>query len=127
MSLRSVAQADVRTILGDAAFGAALSLTVTNPLGEEGTLNGWSNDIGLLIDPDTGVAVSGRYATCAFTFIDLTAAGVTGTPKGIADSSSLPWRVAFTNERGVTYLFKIVETQPDQTLGYIICTLEMFE
>lgn len=126
-NLRVIAQADVRAILADSAFGAALSLTITNPSGNSGVLTGWSNDIGLLIDPDTGQAVSGRFATCAFTFLDLASISVPGIPSGIVDSTKKPWRVAFTNERGVSYTFKVVETQPDQTLGYIVCTLEIYK
>ena len=126
MSLRDIAQADVRSILSDAAFGAALPLKITNPSGGIANINGWSNDIGLLIDPDTGQAVSGRFASCAFTFADLVAGGITDKPANIPEANLKPWRVEFTNEQGVTYIFKIVETQPDQSLGYVTCTLELY-
>ena len=126
MSLRDIAQADVRAILGDSEKGAGLPVTVTDPKFNSGDVIGWQSDIAAQIDPDTGQAVSGRVVTIALHIKDLEAVGL-GYPRGINDQSSNPWRVSYTDEFGVTYEFKVIESEPDRTLGYTICTLELYK
>lgn len=122
MGLREIAQRDSRAILnGD----AGIVLTLTDPAGNAGTLTGWSNDIGFLIDPDTGQAVSGRYATIAVSMIDLAAEGL-GIPTNVSEGVE-PWRVALVNERGESFSFSVMSSQPDRTLGVVTCTLEVYK
>lgn len=121
MGLREIAQRDSRTILnGD----AGIALTLIDPAGNAGTLTGWSNDIGFVIDPDTGQAVSGRYATIAVSMTDLAAEGL-GIPTNVSEAVD-PWRVSFVNERGETFSFSVMSAQPDRTLGVVTCVLEVF-
>lgn len=119
MDLRAIAQRDSRRILnGD----AGIAMTITDPAGNAGTLTGWSNDIGFIIDPETGQAVSGRYVTIAISMIDLSAEGL-----GIPTGNEVPWQVSLTNEAGESFLFAVMAAQPDRTLGVVTCNLEALE
>lgn len=119
VNLRQIAQRDARRILNGEA---STELTVTDPDGNAGTFTGWSNDIGYLIDPDTGQAVSGRYATAAFSILDLDENGL-GIPTGIHDSDVKPWTIAVVNELGESFIFVVQAAQPDRTLAYVKCDL----
>lgn len=123
MNLRAIVQRDTQRILnGD----SGIALTITDPAGNAGTLTGWSNDIGFVIDPETGQAVSGRYATIAVSILDLNAAGL-GIPTGVSSNDVDPWQVAFTNEQGEAFLFAVTAAQPDRTRGEVTCTLEAYD
>ena len=63
MSLRQQAEQDLGYILEGDAYGFRWDITLVNPAGAELNMFGFSDDISALIDPDTGVAVSGRLAT----------------------------------------------------------------
>jgi hypothetical protein len=81
--LRETAIADLRAITeSDADFG--WPITVTNPAGEQMELHGLSADIGLTIDPETGIAVVGRKASVAIARGSLEDIGM---PAGVASSS----------------------------------------
>lgn len=122
MSLRRQAADDLRLIVEDvAAFG--WSIVVTNPAGEAFDVVGLSGDVGLTIDPETGVAVIGRRAHVALTFASLASVG---TPIGMASTVGKPWRVTFPDIGGTSREFKVVETAPDQTLGLLVCLLESY-
>lgn len=123
MNLRAVAQRDSQRILnGD----ASIMLTITDPAGLAGTLTGWSNDIGFAIDPETGLAVSGRYATIAISMLDLIEKGL-GIPTNISENDIDPWTVSLVNEHGEAFLFAVTAAQPDRTLGVVTCTLEVYK
>lgn len=121
MSLLTIAQADLKAILNDSVTGVGVTIGVRSPCGDVQSLTGWSNDIGLLVDPDTGQAVSGRIATVALVIADLTAAGL-ALPENISDDDANPWRITFSGLE-----FKVTESHPDRTLGVITCTLEAFD
>ena len=126
MSLRSQAHEDLKTILSDTAQGFGWEITVVSPQGEEVDLSGYSNDISQLIDPDTGQAVSGRRASVALAMQDLKDADLS-LPKGVADGAKSPWLVRFKDVGGDSYTLKVVQTNPDRTLGLITCLLEAWK
>jgi hypothetical protein len=125
MNLRETAHADIRSILSDGVFGAAWEVSLTDPDGTTDTVNGYTNDISLVIDPDTGVPVSGRSAVVSWSIADLAAAGF-GIPRAVADKAVKPWRVSLVDITGVLHVFKISKSDPDRTLGIVTCTLEAY-
>ncbi|MCH9712754.1 MAG: hypothetical protein K0U20_09040 [Proteobacteria bacterium] len=127
MGLREQIEADNRAILNDGAFGFGYSITLTDPTGNAQPLTGFSNDISQLIDPDTGQAVSGRVASAALNINDILTAGFTELPKSIADSASKPWLITFDDINGNTNTFKISQSNPDRTIGMIVCILEFYK
>ena len=126
MGLREIAEADLGTILEDSAYGFGYSITVTDPLGVVKSFTGFSNDIAQVIDPDTGEAVSGRFASVALRISSLVAAGLT-LPIGIADSKSKPWIIQFDDINGNAFTFKVSKSDPDRTIGMVICILELYK
>lgn len=125
-SLRTQAAADLRVILEDSAAGFGRAITVTDPAGFSAVLTGLSDDIGLTIDPQTGVAVSGRTASVALALASLTAAGF-AIPKGIADGASKPWVITFDDIEGNAHTFKIAEAMVDRAAGLVVCMLEAYQ
>jgi hypothetical protein len=113
-------------ILEDKTTGFGFDITVTDPAAAQGAMVGYSNDIGQMIDPDTGQAVSGRRASVALRISSLVAAGF-GLPEGIADSASKPWVVEFLDIGGTAHKFKVQESHPDRTIGAVTCLLERYE
>ena len=120
MGLREIAESDLNTILTDGVYGFGWPLTITDPNGNIASIVGYSNDIGQLIDPDTGETISGRLATVAISIQSLTTAGLS-IPKDVTDESLKPWLVSFTDVPGNTYQFKIKKSDPDRTIGVVIC------
>jgi len=126
VNLRELAEADLAVTLEDAADGFGWPITVTDPDGTSAALTGQSGDVSELIDPDTGQAVSGRFAHVSLRLSSLYAAGL-GMPKGIAESGRKPWRIAFPDINGVAYLFEVRHSKPDRTMGVVTCTLGGFK
>ena len=126
MGLRELAEADNRIILNDNTFGFGYPVVLTDPTGVVIPLTGLSNDISQVIDPDTGVAVSGRLATAALNINDIIAAGLT-LPVGIADSKIKPWLITFADINGNVNTFKVSKSDPDRAIGMLICTLEFYK
>jgi hypothetical protein len=127
MGLRDIAQADLKTIMEDADTGFGWSFAITDPDEKSESLVGRSNDIGLVIDPDTGMAVSGRLASIAIQISSLIDAGFTELPRGIADDTLKPWIIVFDDINFNAFTFKVSQSNPDRTLGIITCTLELYE
>lgn len=125
MGLRVIAEADLNFILEDEAFGFGFAITVTDPAGVVGSLIGFSNDISQLIDPETGQAVSGRVASAVLRISSLTAEGL-GLPTGISDVTSKPWVITFDDINGNPYTFKVVQGDPDRSLGIVVCILTLY-
>lgn len=125
MSLREQAAADLKTIVED-LDGFGWPITVTDPFGITAALRGLSTDIGHTIDPETGVAVSGRRASIAIAIASLTAAGL-GIPRGIADASSKPWVIVFNDIGGIAHTFKVCEAMPDRAIGVVTCLLATYK
>lgn len=123
MGLRELAAADLVAILEDDEFGFAVDITLTDPDGNTQDLQGFSNDITQIIDPETGQIVTGRLATATLPLASITLSGV---PEGIADASKKPWLVAFDDILGQSYLFKVAKASPDRALGVIFLVLEFY-
>jgi hypothetical protein len=120
MSLRDQAVADTAAILANTDhFGQ--DITITDPGGLSGSVKGYSNDIALVIDPQTGMVVSGRVATVVVPISGLTSAGFTSLPEGVDGLLSKPWRADFEGAS-----FKIASTNPDRTAGVVVCFLEAY-
>lgn len=124
MGLREQAGLDLISILEDTA-GFAWPIELTSPAGATLNLLGFSTDIGLSIDPETGVAITGRKASIAIPSARLRAAGF-ANPRAIADTSSKPWLVRFPDIHGRSHLFKVQEGIPDEAIGCIRCDLESY-
>ena len=126
MGLRETAAADVGAILEDSVYGFGWPITVTDPDGNTAPLTGVSGDISQVIDPDTGIAVSGRLASAVLRISSLTAAGL-GLPVGIADSAKKPWVVQFDDINGNAHTFKVQQSDPDRAVGVVVCLLEVYK
>ncbi len=126
MGLREIAQIDLGIILEDDITGFGWSITVTDPSGTVGNLKGSSTDIAQIIDPDTGQAVSGRLASVALRISSLTAQGL-ALPVGISDDALKPWIIEFDDINGNAYKFKVVQSNPDRTIGLVTLLLELYE
>lgn len=125
MGLREQAGLDLISILEDRDAGFGWPITLTNPAGASLDLIGFSTDIGLSIDPETGVAISGRTASVALPAARLRAAGF-ANPRAIADATGKPWLVRFSDIHGRSHLFKVQEVIPDEALGCVVCKLEVY-
>lgn len=123
MNLRQQAASDLALILEDSDAGFGWPITVTNPDGTVGQLVGFSTDIGLTIDPQTGVAVIGRKASVAIPIARLTTLAL-GMPRGIP--TGRPWVVTFQDIGGTAHTFKIFEAMPDRAAGIVTCLLEAY-
>jgi hypothetical protein len=126
MGLREVAATDLAKIVENIDTGFGWDITLTNPAGTSIPLKGVSDDISQAIDPDTGVMVSGRFASVGLVMQTIYDAGFV-LPVGISDSSQRPWLVAFSDINGFPYTFKVSESNPDRMLGLITCLLEAYE
>ena len=126
MGLRDQVAADIQAILeNEDDFGGPI--TVINPSGVELEAVGHSNDIATVIDPETGIAVTGRRASIALSLLTLDAEAGFGIPRGVADSASDPWRVKFQDILGKAHTFKVIEANPDRAAGCVTCTLEAYK
>ena len=127
MNLREQARADLSFTLKDDVNGFGRAVVLIDPAGNEVELIGQTGDIGLVIDPDTGTAVSGRTAHIAIGIDDINTAisegQISGFPRGINDESQKPWLCRFDDLEGATYRFKLVNTFPDRTLGILTCLI----
>lgn len=124
MNLRALAESDLATVLEDEVYGFGWPISVTNPAGVVAPdLVGSSQDISQIIDPDTGQAVSGRLATVVLRISSLTAVGI---PVYVAAETGKPWVVIFDDINGNTHAFKVAESNPDRTLGVVVCILEAY-
>lgn len=127
MGLRAQAELDLATILEDADGGFGFPIKLTDPSGAEDDFIGNSTDIAQLIDPDTGQAVSGRLASVALRISSINAAvNITGLPEAITDQTKKPWIAEFNDINGNPYVFKVVQSNPDRTLGIITLILERY-
>lgn len=126
MGLRQQAAADLRAIVEDAATGFGWPVTLTDPSGTVVQLTGLATDIGIVIDPQTGVAVRGRKASVALSMATLTEIGV-GLPYAVADSSLKPWTVTVADVGGTEFTYSVLESIPDRAAGLVVLMLEAYE
>lgn len=128
MSIRKQATKDLEKILESDKSGFGWDIKLTAPDGVTKDFIGFSNDVAVVIDPDTGVIVSGRTASIALNISSINKAFPgKELPRGIANSSMKPWLVEFYDVNENNHKFKISESNPDRALGIITCILELYE
>ena len=127
MNFLEIAQQDKAFTLKDSEFGFGTVITLTDPDLLSANVTGRANDVFFSIDPNTGVAVSGRTATIAVDMQELEEKGFSTLPKGESDKTKKPWIVEYTDQLGKSYTFKVLEGNPDRTLGIVLCTLEFYK
>lgn len=123
MSLREVATTDLNKII---TMDFGVEILLTPPSGLTKILTGYTNDIAQVIDPDTGQIISGRIVSIAVTLRSLSEQGLE-IPRGEMDESSNPWLVQFMDPDLKEYLFKVLSSNPDRSLGVVTCELEFFK
>ena len=123
MSLRLQAESDLAQTL-EATLDFGWPVVVTDPSGNSGNLNCQTGDIGLTVDPDTGLPISGRLAHCSMRISTLVSEGFTDLPKGISNTNLKPWLVTFDDINGNTFSYKVKQSMPDRTIGIVTCILE---
>lgn len=128
MGLREQAAADVKKILNDDTNGAGWVISIYDPTAPTVAVSfvGWSNDIALLIDPDTDDFVSGRRASVAISLTDIEAANLSGIPDAVPDTVGRPWVVAFDDLDGNTHTFKVARSHPDRGVNCLVLDLEVY-
>jgi len=125
MGLRQEIRQHAKRILTDVATGFAWSLVVTDPDGRSACLRGFSTDIADLIDPETGMGISGRQAEVTLHMDSLRAVGLEH-PAYISDGSGKPWTIKFDDIEGKPHTFKVMRSAPDRALGVILLYLEAY-
>lgn len=123
--LRTQAEADLASILENDATGFGWPIRITDPDGQFADVIGDAGEISQLIDPDTGLAVSGNLAHVTLRISTLKSKGL-DVPKGIADTAAKPWRITFDDINGNSYTFKVRQSRPDAMLGIVVCILEIY-
>ena len=126
MSLRKQAALDHQNITENKCeFGWSVFLIDPEKRKEE--LVGLTNDISLIIDPETGEAVSGSLITFHCSQFSIFEAGFKKLPYGVSDTNKKPWLVEFEDLNGKLTTFKISSSNPDNTLNAIKFNLELYE
>lgn len=118
MDLNALAEKDLANTLERDGH----DLTLTNPAGVSASLRGQINDIGFVIDPETGMPVVGRNINATLRISSIKAKGLE-IPTGVYDTNAIPWRLEFTN--GVIVRTKVISPMPDRILGMIGLKLEV--
>jgi hypothetical protein len=120
MGLREQATLDARAILEDTS-GFAWPVTLTSPAGVVSSLQGFTADVGQIIDPETGQAVAGRRAS-----VTLARAALPALPEAVADKGRKPWLASFADSRGAVQQWKVIEVLPDAAIGVVVLLLELY-
>lgn len=124
MSLRQRAQRDIARITTNKShFGWPVVISYK---GKEYQADCFSNNIGQTFDSDTGTVVSGQTATASISVIELQNKNIP-EPVAVYNENRDPYLVSFNDGLGRDFLFKVVDTYPDRTLGLIVCILERFK
>lgn len=122
MTFRARVEADLAKIL-EGRDG--WDITLISPVGATFNVRGTSQDVYQMIDPSTGIVVSGRRAGVVIRVSTLYAAGITEIPR--ASSRGPSWRVVFNDINGRAHTFKIAESNPDRTTGVLALQLEGYD
>jgi len=124
MNLTEQAESDLSFVLEDDVNGFGVAVKVINPAGTEFDLKGQSTDIGLVIDPATGIGVRGRMAEITFRLS--TVMSVIGE---IPDKSETGtgWLLQATNVNGDEWTFAVGQADVDRKLGLVKIALELVE
>lgn len=121
MGLREQAALDARAILEDASSGFGWAFTLTSPAGVTTGHVGFTSDVAMNIDPETGIAVTGRKASVAVALGSLTV-----LPEAVSERERKPWRVTFASPNGSIGTWKVVEVLPDRAVGIVVLLLESY-
>lgn len=128
MGLRELAEQDLVQIVEDRDHGFGFNIALKNPAGTSLPFVGLSSDIAVMINPETGQAVSGRHAHVALRLTTLRAAPIGfGFPTAVREETSKPWTVEFTSIDGVLHKFKVYDVNVDRALGLVILVLEKYQ
>lgn len=125
MSLAHDAAKDWRDIMND-DIGATWSCTVINQIGVERDFTCRQSDISQQIDPGTNQVMTGRQVEISICLSDLDEAGF-GDIRAIERSTEKPWKVRMENIIGVENTFKVIETNPDSSIGNMVIRLEQIK
>ncbi len=127
MNLREQAELDLELTLEDNTFGFGWPVKVTDPDGLSADVFGQANDIAFQIDPQTGQAVSGTVVEVVLRISTLLSEGFTDLPKSQPDKTKKPWIFEFEDINKNPGKFIVKQSNPDRTLGIILCQLEVFK
>lgn len=122
MNLGQAASEGASRVSSDTANGFARAVTLVAPDALTYEIQGLFTDVSQQIDLDTGMNISGRYASIVLHNAVLSSVGA-GTPYGERDAAKRPWLVRVPS-RGT---FKVTDTRPDHIMGLLVCVLEVFE
>lgn len=124
MGLLDQAAADLETILGDVdGFSSCIELRAPDNTAVE--IRALVADVSQTIDPQTGMAVSGRVASVALPLAEL--ADWPGLASGVVDTDKKPWVVRMPDVTGAVTVFRVREARPDRVLGVLVCLLEPYK
>lgn len=126
MTLREKAESHLAIIIENKTTGFGWDVQVTDPSGFSVPMVATSSDIHQILDPETGLAMSGRQASVNLRMSTLEDLGFTTLPRNVQENTSKPWTVEFLDLSGVPQLFKVNQGNPDRTLGLITCFLEVY-
>jgi hypothetical protein len=121
MNLRAQAAIDNRAILENEASGFGWLIVLTSPAGVSALYTGFATDISETIDPETGLAVSGRRASVVLSLFSLPE-----LPTAVPESNRRPWVVDFDDVTGAGTTWKVVEVKPDRAIGQVVLLLEAY-
>jgi len=124
IGLRQQAHEDAQTIMKEVG-GAVWPCTITDPADTTKSFSCRSTDIHATVDPDTGTLITGARATVVVLISDLILSSFQSI-KGVQDDDQHPWIVDVDDINGVSGKFKVAETYPDNTLGLMVCLLEVY-
>lgn len=120
--LRKLAARHFERFAADTAHGFGWPIRVVAPGGEFLDTSGFSTDIAQMIDPDTGLAVSGRLASVAIPLRVLSDAfGV--LPRRVDSQTDTPWLVEFADVEGAAHTFYVQSSDPDRAIGSLVLML----
>ena len=127
MGLRDIAAADFRRFTADTSGGFGWPMVLIAPDGTEHPVNGFTTDINLQIDPQTGQTVSGRAVSMSVSFGEMEEAGITDRPYGVTHKAERPWLARIEDITGESYTLKMTESHPDRAIGALAILLEGYD
>lgn len=116
MGLLAQAAADLVSILEDVDGGFGTRVLLTSPSGASAELVGLMNDISQVIDPETGLLVSGRSSTLTLPLESIRAAGLP-EPRVVQERATDPWIVELLDGDVDQRRFVISGVRPDRSFG----------
>lgn len=125
MSLADDAATDWQEIMND-DIGATWPCTVTSPAGLTEDFMCRHSDIHQQVDLSTNEVVSGRQLVVSISLLDLDEAGMTAI-KSVEDNTKKPWKIDVKDITGKSGVYKVVESNPDASLGNMLLFLEILK